>query len=57
MTDIASIYNHLPSIVEADKNFVNRQTIFDKLAPLFEKYENNYGYASFMLTPNLSLAR
>ncbi|KAJ7828798.1 hypothetical protein B0H13DRAFT_2117257 [Mycena leptocephala] len=43
MTDVASLYNSLPTIEEADKNFVDRTQLFSKLAPLLAAYEYKFG--------------
>jgi hypothetical protein len=43
MTDVASLYNSLPTIKEANKNFVDRTQLFSKLAPLLAAYEYKFG--------------
>jgi hypothetical protein len=43
MTDVVSLYNSLPTIKEANKNFVDRTQLFSKLAPLLAAYEYKFG--------------
>ncbi|KAF8809903.1 hypothetical protein BYT27DRAFT_7187191 [Phlegmacium glaucopus] len=43
MTDIADLYNALPSIEDADEKFIDREATFTKLIPFTSKYNNRYG--------------
>jgi len=43
MTNPTTLYNSLPSLKEAEKQFVNRDQIFSKLAPLLAAYGNRFG--------------
>jgi hypothetical protein len=43
MTDITTLYNSLPSLREADKQFVNRDQILSQLAPLLVEHGNKFG--------------
>jgi hypothetical protein len=43
MASVASSYNTLPSVEEANAKFSNRDEIFSKLGPLLAKYNSQYG--------------
>jgi len=43
MTTYENMYNTLPAIQQADARFVNRDPIFEKLAPLLSKFRYQFG--------------
>ncbi|GBE81645.1 hypothetical protein SCP_0400160 [Sparassis crispa] len=43
MSTLATLYNNLPTLGEADDKFVDRANIFAKVGPLLAKYDNKFG--------------
>jgi len=43
MTNLVALYNSLPSLLEAEKKFINRDHILSQLAPLLAAHGNKFG--------------
>ncbi|KAL6301654.1 hypothetical protein BKA93DRAFT_828130 [Sparassis latifolia] len=43
MSTLATLYNNLPTLGEADDKFVDRVNVFAKVGPLLAKYDNRFG--------------